>query len=110
MSTAKRARRQQESAALIRKGGLRAFVLRRGVIGFGVPFGLLMTAFMYFSVAGARLPTGREDLKELGLLLTVLLPMGLVAGALWAGTMWLYFEWRNWFDSPAVESDSPPTV
>ena len=100
--------RQRRMVARIRARGRSAFVWRRGVLGFGLPWAFAMAAFAYYAfspdfhapLVGGAMP------RFLGWL-ALLLPFGLGAGYLWGRLTWWQFERRGWYLPPAA--DEPPT-
>ena len=93
----------------IRSRGRRHFIVWRGILGFGLPWGISMAAFAYFASTDAFFApfVSRAVPRWLGWLLYIL-PFGFLAGALWGVWMWRTFERKNWFVPPnAGDGPSP---
>jgi hypothetical protein len=69
----------------LRERGRKQFVLRYGVLGWGVPTAILFTLLGGFQ-------EGWDGVAVKGLIALVIFPL---AGILWGRLMWAFFEWMN---------------
>lgn len=72
--------RQREFVAAARARGPRAFIVRRGVLGFGLPWALAMAAWNYFSDSSDASPwAALRFVHPLAAWIVLMLPFGVLA-------------------------------
>ena len=71
-----------------RAGGSRRFILRNGMCGFGLSWGVVMALLYGFHL----IPGGAESAGFDWSWFLIYVPAGLLAGALWGWWMWRHLE------------------
>ena len=79
--------RRRESLTAMRDRGRTAFILRTGVLGFGLAVAVVKTILAYSGFNEWRQPE-LEPLARFGYWFVRMLPLGLLAGATWGVFMW----------------------
>jgi hypothetical protein len=81
----------------IKSGGRGSFILRRGILGFGVPWTVLMAIVGAFTpLLGDRPPIVPESVPTFLAHALYILPFAVAAGALWA--VWTWRSLQRKFD------------
>jgi hypothetical protein len=76
-----------ERMAVIRSRGRSAFIWRRGVLGFGVPWTFAMALMADFATNDFKRPLVGHALLRLASRIVFLLPFGAIAGLFWGRHM-----------------------
>lgn len=79
--------RRRESLTVMRSRGRTAFILRTGVVGFGLTLAVVKTIFAYSGFNEWPQPE-LEPLARFGYWFVRMLPLSLVLGGIWGFFMW----------------------
>ena len=98
--------RQRARLAVIRARGRKAFIWRQGVLGYGLPWGVIMAAILPWLNGNDRPFPGRPLLR-FATVLWLFVPLGMISGVFWGRRMWRFYESKNWYELSPLATERP---